>query len=128
MSIYAISFVAVVVSLLLHDLGHALAAKILNLRVNRFGLSWIGRYVVRDSGLPTENIVIAAMGPLVSLILWSVGLLLGWHLLATFNLWFGLVSLLPFRGMDGFRILSETARMVASLTTWGDHPERNHIG
>ena len=101
-------------SVLLHELGHALLARHLDVPVKEIGLHFFGG-AARMVGLPRrpgDEIAIAAAGPAVSLVLAGLGLglaaltgirifaLLGWV-----NLVLGAFNLLPAFPADGGRIL-----------------------
>ncbi|HVR04359.1 MAG TPA: site-2 protease family protein [Polyangia bacterium] len=101
-------------SVLLHELGHALVARHLNVRVSEIGLHFFGG-AARLAGLPRrpgDEIAIAAAGPAVSFMLAGMGhglaavtrvpvfALFGWV-----NLVLGAFNLLPVFPSDGGRIL-----------------------
>ncbi len=101
-------------SVLLHELGHALVARRLGVRVSGIELSFFGG-AAKMENLPrssTHEIAIAAAGPAVSLMLGGAGLgiaaltglsffaLLGW-----INLVIAGFNLIPALPMDGGRIL-----------------------
>jgi Zn-dependent protease len=101
-------------SVLLHELGHALAARRLGVPVANIELHFFGG-AAQMSGMPrnpTDEILIAAAGPLVSFALAGVGhgvaaafavpffALFGW-----INLGLGVFNLLPAFPSDGGRIL-----------------------
>lgn len=101
-------------SVLVHELGHAVVARALGVRVERIDLSFLGGAAQLGS-LPrtaTHELLIAAAGPAVSLVLAGLGLGLGAitglyavTLLGWINLGIGLFNLLPALPMDGGRIL-----------------------
>lgn len=101
-------------SVLLHELGHALVARRLGVRVTSIELGFLGgaAKMIDLPRTPRHEIAIAAAGPAVSLALAAVGLGLGsvlhLHLLATIG-WINLVlaafNLIPALPMDGGRIL-----------------------
>ena len=94
-----ISFAVCVVSILLHELAHFVMATALGVRVKRFGLSWKGPYIVRESGSPAQNLCISLAGPAANALLMFVP---GWFLV-NFVL---LVSNLVMKGSDGRRAWS----------------------
>jgi stage IV sporulation protein FB len=101
-------------SVLLHELGHAVVARQLGVRVAGIELSFFGgaAKMVQLPRTATHELLIAAAGPAVSLILGGVGLGLGalthWQLLAWLG-WTNLIiagfNLIPALPMDGGRIL-----------------------
>lgn len=98
-------------SVLLHELGHAWAAQIKGIRTHSVVLHPFGGYAALDQQ-PSGNdeILIAAAGPAVNLVLAGLGFLLVavhpifWSLFAI-NLALGLFNLLPALPLDGGRIL-----------------------
>jgi len=103
-------------SVLLHELGHALVARHLGVRVASIELHFFGGAarmidVPRRAG---DEIAIAAAGPAVSFALGGVALLLAgmgggagafFHLVGWINLVIGAFNLVPALPMDGGRIL-----------------------
>jgi Zn-dependent protease len=98
----------IVVSLLLHEVGHMVAAMFLGVQVKEFGLCMGGAYNRRASASRRlDEILISMAGPLTNLAL--VFLLrfvpvIGWQL-AGANLVICVVNLLPLPYSDGIRIL-----------------------
>jgi Zn-dependent protease len=96
----------VALSVLLHELGHALTAqyfKIPILSIMMFptgGLAQMGRMPA-----PAEDIWVTAMGPAVNAVLWIVLEPLGWRELAQANLFLFLFNLLPAFPLDGGRLV-----------------------
>ena len=111
-------------SIILHELGHALVARRLGVRVSGIDLHFFGG-VAKLASQPKSNkdeITIAAAGPAVSLVLAALGFGLsfatGWaffELLGLVNLVLALFNLIPALPMDGGRILR------ASLATQMGH-------
>jgi Zn-dependent protease len=101
-------------SVLLHELGHALVARQLNVHVSGIELSFFGgaAKMVDMPRSAKHEIAIAAAGPIVSLALagagFGLGIALHSNLLATIG-WINLVlaafNLIPALPMDGGRIL-----------------------
>jgi Zn-dependent protease len=92
-----------VVGLFLHEAGHFCMARHLGVRIKRFGMTWRGPYIVRESGPPNANILVSAAGPWVNLLL-AASL---WHALPSFafaNIVLGLGNLAPTPNSDGRRI------------------------
>jgi Zn-dependent protease len=97
-----------VASLLLHEVGHMLAAIMLGIPVREFGLCLSGAYNRRAcSGRRRDEILISAAGPLVNLCLVLPLLFLPviGAKLALCNLLLCVVNLLPLPSSDGLRIL-----------------------
>lgn len=105
-------------SVLIHELGHAMAARAYGLRVHRIALQMLGGVTEYDRppGAPGRQFVIAGMGPLLSIVLGAMGLALAQvltpgtvlHLLAVqlgaANLLVGLFNLLPGLPLDGGKL------------------------
>jgi Zn-dependent protease len=101
-------------SVLLHELGHALVARHLGVRVAGIELHFFGgaAKIVDMPRRPGDEIAIAAAGPAVSFALAGVSLLLAqvalpglFGLLGYVNLVIGAFNLIPALPMDGGRIL-----------------------
>lgn len=101
-------------SVLLHELGHALMARHLGVRVSSIDLHFFGgaAQMTELPRRPGDEIAIAAAGPAVSFALaglgYGLGMLTGIPLLATLgitNLVIGAFNLLPAFPSDGGRIL-----------------------
>ncbi len=71
----AVSAVLLLVSVLLHELGHCLAARLLGLRVRRVTVSFLAGVteVLDPPSSPGRAYAVAAAGPMVSLLLTGVG-------------------------------------------------------
>jgi Zn-dependent protease len=100
--------VLVIASLLLHEVGHILAAVALGVPVREFGLCWRGAFTRRAySGRRPTEILISFAGPLTNLFL-AFPLyylpVIG-NQLALCNLMLCIVNLLPIPSSDGLRIL-----------------------
>lgn len=52
-------WVSLVVATFAHELGHIFFALVLGVRIRRIGIGWMGPYIKRADGTPTENIIIA---------------------------------------------------------------------
>jgi Zn-dependent protease len=99
---------ALVVSLLLHEVGHMLAAIMLRVPVREFGLCLRGAYNCRAyAGRRRGEVLISAAGPLMNLLLVLPSLYLPaiGTKLALCNLTICVVNLLPLPSSDGLRIL-----------------------
>ena len=109
--------ILLVASLLLHEIGHMTTASLLNVPVHEFGLKFSGAYVRRaPSSRRRDEILIAASGPLTNLLLVAPLIFvprLGPQL-ATANLLFGVVNLLPLPSSDGLRILRNLSGSTAT--------------
>ncbi|MEP6865359.1 MAG: M50 family metallopeptidase [Deltaproteobacteria bacterium] len=101
-------------SVLLHELGHALVARKLGVRVSGIELGFFGGAAKMVDMPRTSNheVAIAAAGPAVSLVLASLGLGLGAMTHVALISWLGwtnliiaLFNLIPALPMDGGRIL-----------------------
>lgn len=93
-----------IAAMAIHECAHVTAARALGIRVKSIGLDWRGLYIVRESGPPRENIIIALSGPFINLLL-----SISWHWLPTFalaNLCLAVCNLLPISCSDGLRALS----------------------
>ena len=101
-------------SVLLHELGHAVVARRLGVHVAGIELSFFGgaAKMVQLPRTATHELLIAAAGPVVSLVLGGLGLGLGALTHSTFFAWLGWTNLIiagfnliPALPMDGGRIL-----------------------
>lgn len=101
-------------SVLVHELGHALVARHLNVRIAGIELSFFGGAAKMVDMPRTANheVMIAAAGPAVSLVLGGLGLGLGAVLGSPLFTWLGYMNLIlaafnmiPALPMDGGRIL-----------------------
>jgi len=95
--------------MVLHEVGHLLAALALGIKIRSVGLRWKGLYTVREAGPPAKSLLISLAGPLTNAVL-----LFGWHWSPTFglaNLCFAVCNLLPIDGSDGERALKSWQRM-----------------
>lgn len=88
-------------AIVLHELGHLLAAWVTGIRIKRVGISWKGPYIVRERGHDLVNACVALAGPALNLVVavccWNSG-----PQFALINLVLGISNLLPFvPGGDG---------------------------
>jgi stage IV sporulation protein FB len=100
-----------IASLLIHEIGHIVAASLTRVRVSAIGISAAGTYIRRQrAGSPWAESMISLAGPMVSLALGGLFLFLGdgdlctW--LAKMNLIVAISNLIPIAGTDGDRALS----------------------
>ncbi len=98
---------ATLLSALLHELGHYAAARVLGVRVERITVYPFGADMKLGGGLRSygTDMVIAASGAAVNLLLAGLGLLLGRTAWVACNVLLALVNLLPVEGLDGGVIL-----------------------
>jgi Zn-dependent protease len=99
----------IIVSLLLHELGHMLASAALGVPVCEFGLCFRGAYNCRGiAQRRRDNILISSAGPLVNLCLVATVILpvIGPQL-AFCNFLLCVTNLLPLPSSDGMHILRE---------------------
>lgn len=92
-----------VLALALHELGHAVAATAVGVRVKGIGLDWKGLYLRREAGTAGRNLVISAAGPVTNLLLvmlWGV-----WPMFGMANACYALFNLFPLPGADGERVV-----------------------
>jgi Zn-dependent protease len=98
---------ALLLSLLLHEVGHILGATALRVPVRKFGISSYGAYVIRARGdCGRDDALISLSGPLMNLVLICPSLFLS-HIgvqIAYCNLALCVVNLLPIPSSDGLRI------------------------
>jgi len=91
-----------VIAMLLHECGHIAAAMALGVRVKNVGIKWKGLYTVRESGTAYQNLLIAAAGPFVNLLLVATE---PWFpLFSMANFCYALANMLPIEGSDGIRV------------------------
>lgn len=94
-----------VLTVLMHEAGHAIATLANGLRIKRVGISWKGVYIVRESGSPAVNAQVALAGPLMNLVL-ALLTAADHHHFAVLNLIFAIVNLLPLPHSDGSHALA----------------------
>jgi membrane-associated protease RseP (regulator of RpoE activity) len=112
----AVGAALVIISLVVHEAGHLLAARLCGVRVKAIGLSVKGAYLRRkDSKRAGTELVIAICGPIASILMFLIlqGDLPVFHYVAQLNLVVALSNLLPIPSTDGARIV----RSLASLLT-----------
>jgi stage IV sporulation protein FB len=102
-------------SLVFHEVGHLVAAKLAGVRVKAIGLCLKGAYIRRiDSRIACIELMIAVAGPAVNLLLFLLlrndTALLAW--VGELNLVLGISNLLPIRGLDGHRILTALRQLI----------------
>ena len=108
--------VLLIVSLLLHEVGHMLAATALGVKVSEFGVCLLGAYNRRArANSRRDEVLISLAGPLVNFALIIPCIFLpriGFEMTLC-NLVLALFNLLPIPSSDGLRILK---------TLWGPYP------
>ncbi len=99
------------VAALLHELGHVVAARLLNIPLRELRLSALGARLVLRKGLISygEEWALCAAGPIFSLMGAAIAMLLretlpSAELFATVSLFLGVLNLLPIRSFDGGRM------------------------
>lgn len=102
-------------SLVVHELGHLMAAQLAGVRVKAIGLCLKGAYIRRtDSRIAWTELGIAIAGPAVNLLMFLLlrnnHPLLSW--VGQLNLVLGISNLLPIRGLDGHRILTSLRQII----------------
>ena len=97
-----------VLSLLAHEAGHFLVAKLSGTPCSAIGFCLRGAYLRRQRASGIAEIAISSAGPLINIaiaaMLWRDVGLLAW--LAQMNAILAFLNLVPFRGSDGQRILT----------------------
>lgn len=101
--------VLVILSILVHELAHVLAAMILKVPVYEVGISFVGAYTRRKpANCRLHEAAIASAGPIASLasviILFFIPAIGSW--LAAWNLAIAVLNIIPFPGTDGHRIVN----------------------
>jgi Zn-dependent protease len=91
-------------AMVLHEAGHLITSLAIGLKVKSIGLRMKGLYIVRETGTPSENLLVTLAGPLVNVAL----LVIFWDASTAFtaaNMCFAICNLLPVKGSDGDRAL-----------------------
>ena len=91
-------------AMVLHELGHIIAAYILQVKIRSIGVSRKGLYVIRDYGTPKQNLVISFCGPLLNLYL-ALASVNVHPLFFLANLCLFVFNIIPIKGSDGERII-----------------------
>ena len=115
--VYDACFVAIlVVSILLHELGHAWGCRVQGIPVRRIVIHGGGGFCEQERGATArQQELIVAMGPIVNLAIWALtslalpysgGGMLTWFLYwtATINIFLALFNLLPVHPLDGGKL------------------------
>jgi hypothetical protein len=83
---FALHLTAIALAMFLHEGGHYLVARLLSLKVHRFGIGPKGPYVLREQGAPVQDFLVSIAGPAVNLLLLSLWAL--WPFFGVANLFF----------------------------------------
>ena len=123
--------VGILLAAAVHEAGHLLAARLLNIPLGELRLDLLGAQLTVDGRLLSygEEWALCAAGPVFSLLLAAMLSPL-WHLAAFWqeiscaSLLLGLLNLLPIRNFDGGRMLSATLSLffgekLADRVLWG---------
>jgi Zn-dependent protease len=128
----------VFLSILIHELGHAFAARLRNQNVPQIHLFAFGGMAVLENRKLTSNdeLIISLFGPIASLILgafyFGIGWMIAWprsvwallDILALLNLFIAVFNLIPIYPLDGGRMLrafiakGHRAQLEASILTY----------
>jgi membrane-associated protease RseP (regulator of RpoE activity) len=113
----AIGAALVIASLLAHEAGHLVAAKLCGVRVKAIGLCFKGAYLRRkDSKHAGTELVIALCGPIASILLFLIlqgdSPVIRW--VAHLNLVVGVSNLLPIPSTDGARIVRALTAILSA--------------
>lgn len=114
---------ALLPAVLIHELGHLAAMRLLGLRLCALRLELTG-LCIRYSGAPNrwERFLTAAAGPALGLIYAQLASCMGWELTAGLSLLLSLFNLLPVQPLDGWQMaaaLCSGARSGRVLDTLG---------
>jgi len=113
----AVGAALIIISLLIHEAGHLLAARLCGVRVKAIGLCVKGAYLRRkDSKRAGTELVIAICGPIASILMFLIlqGDLPVVHYVAQLNLVVALSNLLPIPSTDGARIVRSLATLLTA--------------
>ena len=107
-----------VASLLLHECGHILAARVQGVKVREMGLCLKGSYIRREEARrPLDDAAISLSGPLMNALiaasLWTVPGVGHW--LAIYNLVLLVSNLAPVPGCDGWRAFKASMRAFEAV-------------
>jgi len=105
-----IAIALIVLTVLLHESGHFLAALALRLNVRRCGVNSHGVYIVRETGEPAQNTVVILAGPAMNLLFAA---LFGGTLFGILNLIMALMNLIPLANTDGRHLMNVLAKKTA---------------
>lgn len=108
------AWLSILLAAIVHEAGHYIMAQLRGVRVKRFGISWIGPYLVRERGSRLDNILIAFAGPATNLFFFVGCFLTRDSISAASQLLLGVSNLLPIAGLDGHRILRELFPRVSA--------------
>jgi Zn-dependent protease len=136
-ALWALAVVAAVLSIATlygHELAHALVARYFGIPVRTISLFLLGgmAHITRESPTPRAEFLIAVAGPVVSLAIGGVALVLSWLLtdsalpiaaiagwLAIVNIPLGVFNLVPAFPLDGGRVLRAVLWFAGQDVRWG---------
>jgi Zn-dependent protease len=105
-----LAIVLIVLTVLLHEAGHVLAALALRLKVRRCGVNAHGVYIVREPGEPAQNTVVILAGPAMNLLFAA---LFGGTMFGILNLVMAVMNLIPLANTDGRHLMNVLAKKAA---------------
>lgn len=101
-------FVSVFISVLIHELGHALTAKHLGYRTYGINIGlFFGSASVDSNMHPRDNMKVVAAGPLSNLLLVIIGSILGLDTFVEINIFLFIFNILPIYPMDGGHLFKD---------------------
>ena len=133
-SLAVIAALLSVASLYTHELAHALVARAFGIPVRTISLFLLGgmAHITRESPSPRAEFLIAVVGPLASLVIGIVGVLVNWLFasaappvaalgfwLAVVNIPLAIFNLVPAFPLDGGRVLRSMLWFAGQDLKWG---------
>ncbi len=91
-----------ILAMLIHELGHLIAAPLVGIKIKEVGLTWKGLYTRREAGSPLNNLLVSLAGPMMNVALLALWPL--WPKLGLANFCFAFFNILPIEGSDGERV------------------------
>lgn len=128
---YDVAFLLMLIlSIFLHELGHAWGSLVQGLRVRRIMMHGGGGFCERgQSATRSQDELIVAMGPIVNLVIWAVASLLapkatgdlawGLWVLGWLNIWLALFNLIPVHPLDGGKLFHLALARLVPVRTAG---------